>query len=413
MSARRLIGDEGSLCDLVYLSQYEDLIYAITGNVTTPYYFGAYDLDVHGALVVEDPAGMSAGFIQDLRQRPVVDLGVPGVLHGAGGKLLIAPPGEAVPDEVAGFHVVRSRSNMVVPLLRNLETDTDRAAAVTDAFRIYPYAQRDDPPPTGIVPCEGREWATNQPRGLSYWEALSEAIDNGPVEERDRFFHAMLKPLGIEKGQPFAPTERQKAILEEAVFVGEPMAIAIAFERRDGLGHYADGTNWTIALTTSTTQRENNYDHLDERTAWCYEAYSTSDGMTTTSPGVGSIYLDCYRDADGRSLDGAESYRLRVSAGVPVKNFWSVTVYNNDTRYPITNDQRIADRSSRMDLVENDDGTIDIWFGPTAPTDKEQNWIPTNPDQSWFPYFRLYGPLEAYFDRSWVLPSIERIGEPS
>jgi hypothetical protein len=111
--------------------------------------------------------------------------------------------------------------------------------------------------------------------------------------------------------------------------------------------------------------------------------------------------------------DGAENYRLRVPAGVPVKNFWSVTVYNNDTRYPITNDQRIADRSSRMDLVENDDGTIDIWFGPTAPTDKEQNWIPTNLDQSWFPYFRVYGPLEACFDRSWVLPLIERIGKPA
>jgi hypothetical protein len=52
---------------------------------------------------------------------------------------------------------------------------------------------------------------------------------------------------------------------------------------------------------------------------------------------------------------------------------------------------------------------VDIFFGPTSPTGKEQNWIPTNPDEGWFTYFRLYGPLEAYFDRSWVLPDIEEV----
>jgi hypothetical protein len=62
-----------------------------------------------------------------------------------------------------------------------------------------------------------------------------------------------------------------------------------------------------------------------------------------------------------------------------------------------------------MDLLKNDDGTIDIYFGPTAPEGKDQNWIPTNPDEGWFPYFRLYGPLKPYFDRSWVLPSIDKI----
>ena len=46
---------------------------------------------------------------------------------------------------------------------------------------------------------------------------------------------------------------------------------------------------------------------------------------------------------------------------------------------------------------------------PTAPKGKEQNWIPTNTDEGWFPYFRLYGPLKPYFDRKWVLQSIEKV----
>jgi hypothetical protein len=244
---------------------------------------------------------------------------------------------------------------------------------------------------------------------MAFWQLLADAINLEPVEERDRFFMAMLKPLGIEKDKPFKPTKRQKKILEEAVFVGEAMAMANDFEKRDGMGHYADGTNWDIALTTNIEQRSRYYDHLDERAAWFYEAYSTSKGMTTTTPGVGSIYLSTYKDAGGRWLDGARHYRLRVPANAPAKNFWSVTVYHNDNRYLIQNRQKRAERSSRMGLLKNTDGSVDIYFGPTAPKGKEQNWIPTNSDEGWFPYFRLYGPLEAYFDRSWVLPSIDRV----
>ena len=84
-------------------------------------------------------------------------------------------------------------------------------------------------------------------------------------------------------------------------------------------------------------------------------------------------------------------------------------MYHNDTRYLIQNEQKRADRSSRYDLLQNDDGSVDIFFGPTPPNGKEQNWIATNPDEGWFSYFRLYGPLEAYFDRSWVLPSVEKV----
>ena len=32
----------------------------------------------------------------------------------------------------------------------------------------------------------------------------------------------------------------------------------------------------------------------------------------------------------------------------------------------------------------------------------EKNWIPTVPGKAWFPYFRLYGPTEAHFNRTWV-----------
>ncbi len=395
--------------DLVSLTTFEDLSYGITANATTPYLWAWYNLSQSGPVVIEEPAGATAGFINDIWQRPVADLGVPGTFKGKGGKHLILGPGQKVPADSKGYDVVHSKSYNVLILLRNLETDPERAKAVLNGFQMYPYSKKENPSKTKIIPAGGRVWASNQPRGMAFWQLLSNAINSEPVAERDRFIMAMLKPLGIEKGKPFKPTERQKKLLEEAVFVGESMAMANDFAKRDGMGHYADGTNWDVALVVKIDQRTEYYEQLDERAAWFYEALTTSKGMTTTTPGVGSIYLGAYTDKDGAWLDGNKNYRLRVPANAPVKNFWSATVYHNDTRYLIQNKQKRANRSSRMDLLKNPDGTVDIYFGPTAPKGKEQNWVPTNPDEGWFSYFRLYGPLEAYFDRSWVLPSIELV----
>jgi hypothetical protein len=61
-----------------------------------------------------------------------------------------------------------------------------------------------------------------------------------------------------------------------------------------------------------------------------------------------------------------------------------------------------------MDLIKNADGSVDIYMGPEAPKGKEANWIPTVPDKAWFPYFRLYSPKQAFLDRTWVLPDIEK-----
>jgi hypothetical protein len=391
------------------LRRFEDLSYGITANATTPYLWAWYDLNGSGPIVIEEPAGATAGFIDDIWQRPVADLGVPGAFKGEGGKHLVLGPGQKAPADSSDYNVVQSKSNNVLILLRNLETDPQRAKSVLNSFQMYPYSKRENPAKTKIIPAGGRVWSSNQPRGMAYWQLLSDAINSEPVAERDRFFMAMLKPLGIQKGSSFNPTADQKKLLEEAAFVGESMAMANDFDKRNGMGHYAEGSNWDIALVVNIDQRAEHYDQLDERAAWFYEALTTSKGMTTNTPGVGSVYLGTYTDGDGEWLDGNKHYRLRVPAKVPVKNFWSVTLYHNDTRYLIQNSQKRADRSSRYDLLENDDGAIDIFFGPTAPDGKEQNWIPTNPGEGWFSYFRLYGPLEAHFDRSWVLPSVERI----
>jgi hypothetical protein len=62
-----------------------------------------------------------------------------------------------------------------------------------------------------------------------------------------------------------------------------------------------------------------------------------------------------------------------------------------------------------MDLRRNEDGSVDIYCGPNAPSGFEKNWVPTVPGRNWFAYFRLYQPTAAYFDRSWPLPDFEQV----
>ena len=52
---------------------------------------------------------------------------------------------------------------------------------------------------------------------------------------------------------------------------------------------------------------------------------------------------------------------------------------------------------------------MDLYVGPKAPAGFEKNWIPSVPGKAWFPYFRLYAPTEAHFNRTWVLPDFERL----
>jgi len=93
-----------------------------------------------------------------------------------------------------------------------------------------------------------------------------------------------------------------------------------------------------------------------------------------------------------------------------MKQFWAVSVYDIDTRTLFRNESLKAEVSSNTKgLKKNDDGSVDVYFGPEAPKGLESNWVQTVPGKFWFPYFRLYAPTEPYFDKSWPLPDIEKV----
>ena len=394
--------------DVLLYRTLKDKAGMLTPNITTLYAFSFWDLAAQGPLVVEVPAGLTAGGVLDIWQQPITDMGQTGPDKGAGGKYLILPPGG--PDVVApGHRIFRSPSNQIWFGTRGLAPDKAVAEATVRQHRLYGWNQRANPPLSRYEEVGGRPWQSAQPADLSYWRLLSELYANEPVAPRDRMMFGLLAPLGLNAGQPFKPDARQARILGEAAQLGDLMARTIAYDKRTpGATVYPD-KRWEYAVLFDLNQEspDKRRVQVDERSSWFYEAIGMSVGMQGRVLGFGQVYLEASKDARGQWLDGGRSYRMRVPAGAPVKQFWSITLYDNLTRGPLLTGQGAADLSSRQpDLITNGDGSVDVVFAPVKPAGAS-NWIQTIPGKGWFAYFRFYGPSEPYFSKTWQLNDIE------
>ncbi len=393
--------------DYVDYFDFKDKLGLLTANATTPYSMAFPNMEKTGPLVFEIPPGATAGAILDFWQRPLTDCGQTGPEKGKGGKFLILGPND--PDmKPEGYYVFRCPTVNVWAGMRGLDPDREKALALVQQLKIYPYSQRDNPPAMKHIRPEGRKWTGEQPRGIKYWEGLAKLINEEPAQERDRMLLAMLVPLGIEKGKPFKPDERQTSILIDAANTGEVMARTIGYAKRFPNAHVWPGKRWEYSLFLKETNQEvPNHTQLDERSSWFYEAVGVSEGMMGRTVGAGQVYLESSKDSTDTWLDGGKNYVLHVPKDAPVAQFWSFTVYDNESRCLIDTGS-YPDRSSRDDITKNADGSVDLYFGPEAPAGKPpKNWIKTLPNKGWFTYFRLYGPTQPYFDKTWVLPDIE------
>ena len=394
--------------ETVLYTEFKDKIGILTANLTTPYLITFGDL-TKGPIVIEMPVGNTAGMVMDMWQRPMTDLGQAGPDRGKGGKYLLVGPGQK-PPVAEGFRVVRVATNNFFAGVRVLDPGQDKLEAAQKGFRFYPHAERANPPAQKSKGVGGRTWSGVQPRGLAYWERFNEYMQREPVHERDRMMMAMLAPLGLEKGKPFKPADREKQILTEGARMGELMSMNLSFAKRFPDSYYRDDAKWAYVIMFDPKQESRYYTELDERADYFYEAASAASGMVSKTPGVGSAYLGAYKDKNDRWFDGSKTYRLRVPPNPPAKNFWSLTIYDTYNRVQLDNPTQTADISSRKEgLRKNDDGSVDLYVGPKPPAGWEKNWIETIPGKAWFAYFRFYGPTEGYFKRSYALPDFEEM----
>jgi hypothetical protein len=431
----------------------------LTANTDTLYVTGFLDL-TKGPMVLEVPPGL-LGAIDDGWYRWVIDLGLPGPDRGLGGKYLIVPPGYDGPLPEGGFFTAHARTTRVFFFGRMLlEDNSPKPAAemIWKFIKVYRYEAggvgtplaeflsgkvrlgRIAPSPETVFhEGSGRAINTIPPNDFSFYEMLNEVVQQEPATSLDPELMGPLAAIGIVKGKPFAPDDRMKKILTEAVAVANATARSLVMNPRDQSWVYYPGSAWVSPLFTSGYEFETpipiiegpvrdgqripegvkpfpktGYRTLDARTFYFYSNVAMSPALAMRMTGVGSQYLYGTRDVNKQYLDGAKIYKVSLPKGIPAASFWSLTLYDNQSRSMLDTPQRYPRAGSQSypspAAEPNADGSTTVYFAPMQPEGiKRGNWIQTVPKKGYFVLLRLYSPLEPFFDKTWRPSEIELV----
>ncbi len=388
----------------------------LTGNTDTVYCLAFFDLEKEGPMVVEVPPKCGPGTVNDAFFRFVIDMGPPGPDRGEGGNYLILPPGYEgdVPD---GYFTAKSTSYVNWIALRGFLVDGKPDAATKmfeEGLRIYPLAKAANPPAMEFISGSGVPLNTIHANDYHFFEELHAVIDREPVEMLDPELRGLFSAIGIQKGKPFAPDARMKKLLTEAAAVANATSRVIFWYERDESAFLYEDSYWKRGFVGG------NYEYLkdeglggrnlDARTHFYYFATVNTPAMAMKLIRKGSKYAWGYLDANGNYLDGGKNYKMNVPKDPPAERFWSVVVYDPQTRSELQTDQTFPSRNNKRDkFIVNADGSVDLYFGPTPPAGKDNNWIQTVPGKGWFCLLRLYSPTEAWYDKTWRPGEIELV----
>ena len=388
----------------------------LTANTDTVYAFSSFDLEKTGPLVIEVPPGTGPGTVNDAFFRFVVDMGAPGPDRGKGGKYLILPPGYEG-EEPEGYFVAKSPSYINLFVLRGFLVDgkPDAAAKMfSEQVKVYPLSDKANPPKMVITSGSGISYNTIHANDFSFYEEIDEVLQKEPVDFIDPELRGLFASIGLQKGKEFKPSPELKKTLTDAVAVANATARSLTFHTPQEEAYLYENSYWKVGFIGGNHEwlKDDGAGgrYLDARTLFFYGATVNTPAMVLKMVGLGSQYAMITQDSNGNIFDGAKTYKLNIPANVPAKDFWSIVVYDPQTRSELQTSSPFPSKNSMTgNMVANADGSIDLYFGPEAPKGKEQNWIETVPKKSWFPILRLYGPLEPWFDKSWKPGEIELV----
>jgi hypothetical protein len=422
----------------------------LTANADTVYFVGFVDL-TKGPMVFESPPD-ALGTLDDFWFRWVIDFGLPGPDRSQGGKYLLLPPDYNGPLPQGGYYVARSRTTRVLILGRMFLVNNDPKPAtelIRSRTKIYPYVPGGEgtsiaeflsgdaklrtitpPPPTIFHEGSGVAVNTIPPNDFSFYELLNDVVQQEPATSLDPELMGPLAAIGIIKGKPFAPDGRMKKILTEALALANATSRSLLMKPRDPDWYYYPGSAWWNMLFETGYEFETpipritpdgakpfpptGYRTLNERTAFFYGITGISPAMAMRVAGIGSQYLFASLDADKNFFDGAKTYKVTLPKGIPAETFWSLTLYDNQTRSMLDTPQhypRAGSQSYPSPAAEpGANGSTTIYFSPTQPAGVPRgNWIQTMPGKGWFAILRLYSPLEPFFTKEWRVSEIELV----
>ena len=430
---------------------YEDRLKPNT-VITTPnsdviYAMAWLDMKKIGPLVLEHPGGLQS-LMDDMYHHPLRgpldknqpsgqflgDIGNAGPDKGKDAKFLILPPGHtrAQYAKMADkYFIYESNTSQVFLFLRSFFKDMNNLKPAVDRVKqvkVYPlkgkskameFFEVSDVPAFAL-------WHNDH----RFYEQLDRAVQGMELATFDAYMNGVMASLGIQKGVTFAPTAEQKAMLDKAAQTAWKISkeTALNFDQKSS----ATGDTWfwkerpswvAHALTNGGDQnysmldaywrsKETGYTQVDAAMHMWTNHYSISNAMINAKVNAGAKYAGAYKDSDLNPLVGTCNYSLNVPANVPAGLFWSVTAYDAVTASGVkVKNRKWPSLGDRDNPVVNADGSVTLYFGPTAPADSElaeKNWLQFS-EASWFSLIRFYGPQAPLFDGSWIPGEFEKI----
>lgn len=388
---------------------------ALTANSNTAYISAFTDLR-NGPVVLEVPATSEKaslyGQIVDAWQVTIADIGPAGVDRGKGGKYLLIPPGydQPIPD---GYLPVHTESNRIALAFRSIPlkgASMQDAYAYTQTLKMYYLADAANPPATKFIDPIDKRYSTLPFYDERYFEDVHAIISAEPVRARDKVMMGMLASLGIAPGRPYSPDPKMLKAMRQAT-TDAYFHLQQDFWRQSSMNLYWPDRHYA-SIYEGDARKEFIYEsptelQLDAR-ARQYFPFTFLPAKIAERPAV--MYLGALADAKGKSFVGGKTYRITIPKEVPVRQFWSLIVYDAATFAFIYNPLNRTGLSSfdRDKMKTNADSSLTIYIGPKAPVGLEANWIPTQGKQP-YPYFRLYGPLDSVFDKSFRFADFELV----
>ena len=434
----------------------------LTTNADTIYFFVNVDV-TKGPMVVETPP-LALGVVDDMWFQWVTDFGLPGPDRGEGGKYLFLPPDYKGEVPGGGYYVQKLRTTRATLLGRSFLEKNDPkpvVAGIKKTLKIYPYlpggygtsigsalegkatlARTPDhkldwaflrpEEPAKFTEGTGKVMNTVPPNDYSYFELINDLVQKEPVGALDPEIMGSLAAIGIVKGKPFNPDARMKKILTDAAAIGTAAARTVNWRARPAEGWaYYPNSAWTSMLWVGgynfetpppevsadgkiTVNPPTGARTLNSRTAMFFYATYITPAMIMRLTGIGSQYIGAFVDSNGDYFDGAKTYKVTLPPNPPAEKFWSLTLYDNQTRSMLDTPQRYPRAGSQSyptpAAEPNADGSMTVYFGPTKPANvKDGNWIQTDPKKGWSTILRLYSPLEPFFTKKWRPTEIELV----
>jgi hypothetical protein len=246
----------------------------------------------------------------------------------------------------------------------------------------------------------------------AFWTKLKTFIDYEPASAIDPELRGVLASIGMIKGQPFDPNQKQQELLKKAVETAPKMILAARqLGRSDERDRYYKDRQYLNTWAAGTAEwLQDGYLDVNQRASYFQIAFSTASAMVMRTIGAGSKYPFTLKDASGDFLAGGSTYKLHLPPNPPAALFWAVTAYNITDGTMVEAPQLLPSINSLGKVATNGDGSIDIWFGPSKPAEAaDTNYIQTVIGRNFLAAVRLYGTGVEFFDQTWKPDDVVKV----